>query len=192
MEPSSPLIFCLLEMMLIKLVNLMALLKQIAPYVLVPQKRLWKSPFLIYPKRPLPDTFPGSQDSDTIIFSDDAITLCDVDSHNIGSTSRTFEVLLLIRGTKNVVSPNFLTQPTNSQAIVDSSPRQSNTPLTSRSPSTPNTNPSRNLNIALTVNELSTIDFSPRPIQILFSPTSLEHTSLHWTLCVERYIQTFS
>ena len=49
------------------------------------------------------------------------------------------------------MSPSILTQLTN---YVDSSPRQSNTPLTSRSPSTPNTNPSRNLNIAL----LSTTD----------------------------------
>ena len=67
-------------------------------------------------------------------------------------------------------------------------PRQSTTSLTSRSPSTPITNPSRKLNIAL----LSTTDLSPRPIHNLINPTSLEHTSLDTTTCLERHIQCFS
>ena len=84
------------------------------------------------------------------------------------------------------MSPSNLTQLTNSQTMFI--PRQSTTSLTSRSPSTPITNPSRKLNIAL----LSTTDLSPRPIHNLINPTSLEHTSLDTTTCLERHIQCFS
>ena len=84
------------------------------------------------------------------------------------------------------MSPSNLTQLTNSQTMFI--PRQSNTPLTSRSPSTPITNPSRKLIIAL----LSTTDLSPRPIHNLIIPTSLGHTSLDTTTCIERHSQCFS
>ena len=83
------------------------------------------------------------------------------------------------------MSPSNLTQLTNSQTMFI--PRQPNTPLNSRSPSTPKTNPSRNLNIAL----LSTTDLSPRSVHNLVNPTSLEHTSSDTTTCLERHIQCF-
>ena len=86
------------------------------------------------------------------------------------------------------MSPKTLTQSTNSQSISHSSPYQSNTPLTSRSPSTPNTIPSQKSN-----NEfLRTCDFSPAcQIHKPFPPTPLEPNSLDTTPFLEGQIQCF-
>ena len=45
-----------------------------------------------------------------------------------------------IRGTTNVIFPTVLKQPTNTKAVVHFYPCQTNTQVTSRSLSTPNTN----------------------------------------------------
>ena len=139
--------------------------------------------------RPVPDFFAGSYFNDFIVLSDNSKTLSDDDSIHTRCTNHFFRTLSPIRGTRIVISPNNLTQQTNLQPFVHYSPRQSHTSIISRSPSTSNTSPSRNMNIAFLTNK----DFSPpRSIQSLIKRTSLEHTSLDSTPFVERHIEGFS
>ena len=73
-----------------------------------------------------------------------------------------------------MIFPFVLKQPSNTKAVVHFYPRQTNTPVTSRSHSTPNTNPFSNSKIALLSNG-DTIP--PRVIQTLSSHSPLDHFS---------------
>ena len=73
-----------------------------------------------------------------------------------------------------MIFSTVLIQPTNTKAVVHFYPRQTNTPVTSQSHSTPNTNPFSISKIAL----LSNGDmFPPRVIQTLISHSLLDHIS---------------
>ena len=112
--------------------------------------------------RIFPDRLPDSHFNDTIILSDDAITLSDDDFYNTGVSNQKTRNFFPIWDPRIIISPDFLTQPRNSQAIVQSSPTPTQTPIRSRSPSTPETNRNRNINKTL-VSSLHSIS-SPRPI----------------------------
>ena len=87
--------------------------------------------------------------------------------------------------------PNISTQPTDSQASVQSSPRHTQAPIRSQSPSTPETNCTRNINISLLSSPHSTSP--PRPIGSLFhsSTTSIDNYQ-NSANCVERIVHDFS
>ena len=82
--------------------------------------------------------------------------LADQYSKNAENITSIFCTFSPIEGIRVVLLTNISKRPTNSQAIAHSS-RQSPTRSTSRSPSTPITNPLRKSNCAL----LSVGDFSP-------------------------------
>ena len=93
-------------------------------------------------------------------------------------------------GAGTIFSPNILTQPTDSQAIIRSSPRHIQTPIRSQSPSFPENNPTKNINTAL-LSSPHTIS-PPRPIKNLF--TSKPYASYDFestTPCVEGNVHGF-
>ena len=138
-------------------------------------------------KWPLLNILPRSDLNDSIILSGVDL-LSDNDFNNIESTNHNFWTPSSIKGTKIAVCPDLLTQARSSQAIVHSSLRQSNTPLNFFSTSTSNTNPFGNQKFSRL---LSSEIFLPRSYRNLVPSTSLDRTSIDYSLCIERHNHGF-
>ena len=133
------------------------------------------------------DHLAGSQFNDTKILLYDEITLSKDDLINTVASCQIFRDLPPVSGPRIIISRNIFTQPTNSQAIGQSSPRHTQTPIRHRLPSTLETNRTRNICIAL----LSSLDSisPPTPIGNLFNPsTSTIDNYETATPCVERIV----
>ena len=120
-------------------------------------------------RRALRDFLRGSQHYHTLIISYDAKRFHDDDLTTLETLAKL--VVIYLRGATIIIYPKKSTETTNSQAVVYCSPRQSNTPLSSRSLFMPVTNSTRKKSTEL----LSTSDIShSRTIQNLLYSISFD------------------